>query len=73
MFWNINQYPDQRLYLASIEITLSFQLPPLTPQITFPLKSNALEVTNLLSAKRDPVLRPETVWSDATLERIINE
>ncbi|KAJ5932196.1 hypothetical protein N7516_006685 [Penicillium verrucosum] len=37
------------------------------------LKSDALEVTNLLPAKRDPILRPETAWSGATLEQIINE
>ncbi|CAI7611104.1 unnamed protein product [Penicillium viridicatum] len=38
------------------------------------LKSDALEVMNLMPAKRDPILRPETAWSGgATLDQIINE
>lgn len=37
------------------------------------LKSDALEVMNLMPAKRDPILRPETAWSGATLDQIISE
>ncbi|KAJ5213703.1 hypothetical protein N7449_000872 [Penicillium cf. viridicatum] len=37
------------------------------------LKSDALEVINLMPAKRDPILLPEAAWSGTTLDYIINE
>ncbi|KAJ5412826.1 hypothetical protein N7465_005131 [Penicillium sp. CMV-2018d] len=78
---NIDQYPDQhpvprqnRSHTAIPTTTGTANSPPgaLAAHIKR-LNYNEARVMNLMPAKRHPILRPETAWSGATLDQIINE